>query len=302
MKVELSLTILMLLSGTGAGMVVLSAIAGWVDFSNKQSTYKEISKLGAYVALPVTLLGLLVSPLHLQRPQLFLTGIKHIASSWLSREGAAGIVLVILMVIYVYLWSRENSDQGGKSTARFIFGLLAAIGAVVLVFNQSMIYATTKSIPSWNATTTILLFFTSAAAMGTLLLSTVLVIRYRIAKSEADKDAIKACLGPLAGVAMLAVIAVAIVGGLRWLNLSLAPSPAAAKSLELLTGSLMGMSLARAIVGLLIPVIVLAYAWKQVKTRPQLAYNLLVVSFVLVVAGEALGRVLFWLSAVHVWI
>ncbi|SOE17065.1 DMSO reductase anchor subunit [Hoeflea halophila] len=145
-------------SGAGLGMIFLlglgfpvEASAAWVFFVS-------------LVAGGLTVAGLLASTFHLGHPERAWRALSQWRSSWLSREGIAAIVTLVLFGIYVLIWMATGSRYQ-------LLGLLAALGAVLTVFTTSMIYAQLKTVPQWHSRLTPLVYGGFALGSGWLLAS-----------------------------------------------------------------------------------------------------------------------------------
>ncbi|MGB5934193.1 MAG: DmsC/YnfH family molybdoenzyme membrane anchor subunit [Anaerolineae bacterium] len=300
MAIEYSLLIFTLFSGFAIGSTSLAAVAELVDFTQKSERFKEVSKWGAYLALPCLIIGLAASVFHLGRPLAFLNGLSNLGSSWISREGVFGILFLILVAIYALFWFLAGRGGAVSKVWRLVVGILSTLSALALVFSTGMAYAMVRAIPAWNTPLTILFFAVSAFLLGTLLVGTTLAVRSLRAKSVEEKAILLASLQPFAGVGTILVITVMVVGGLRLVHLSVATTQAAGQSLSLVTSSLLGLTLARVIIGMVLPLVAMAYAWSKVRSRPETINTWMIVSFVCVLAGEVMARALFFLTAVHV--
>lgn len=106
--------------------------------------------------------GLLFSTLHLGNPQRAWRAFSQWRTSWLSREGWAS-VLTLLLLAPVAL-----SDWLGLGWSR-VPGVLGAAMCFVTIFTTSMIYAQLKTIPRWNHWITPLLFLAFAVTGGAIL-------------------------------------------------------------------------------------------------------------------------------------
>lgn len=106
--------------------------------------------------------GLLFSTFHLGNPQRAWRAFTQWRTSWLSREGWAS-VLTLLLLAPVAL-----SDWLGLGWSR-VPGILGAGMCAVTIFTTSMIYAQLKTIPRWNHWITPLLFLGFAATGGAIL-------------------------------------------------------------------------------------------------------------------------------------
>jgi DMSO reductase anchor subunit len=142
-------------SGLGFGLLIWLGIdptppTGWVAF---------VFWLIAYV---MAVGGLVSSTFHLGHPERALKAFTQWRSSWLSREGIAAVVTLVLMGLYgfglVFL-----------DTAWQPLGWLGAIGALATVFTTSMIYAQMKTIPRWYTNLTPAMYLSFALAGGALL-------------------------------------------------------------------------------------------------------------------------------------
>lgn len=106
--------------------------------------------------------GLLFSTFHLGNPQRAWRAFTQWRTSWLSREGWAA-VLTLLLLAPVAL-----SDWLGLGWSR-LPGLMGAAMCLVTVFTTSMIYAQLKTIPRWNHWITPVLFLSFAGVGGAIL-------------------------------------------------------------------------------------------------------------------------------------
>ena len=145
-------------SGAGFGMIFLLGLGFPVDASALRVFFVALVGGGLAVA------GLLASTFHLGHPERAWRALSQWRSSWLSREGIAAIVTLVLFGIYVLIWMMTGSRQ-------HFLGLLAAIGAAITVFTTSMIYAQLKTVPQWNSRLTPLVYGAFALGSGWLLAS-----------------------------------------------------------------------------------------------------------------------------------
>jgi DMSO reductase anchor subunit len=106
--------------------------------------------------------GLLASTFHLGHPERALKAFSQWQTSWLSREGIASVVTLIVMAIY-------GAGLVFAATPIAILGWIGAIGAIATVFTTSMIYTQLKTVPRWHHWTTPLLFLALSLGGGALL-------------------------------------------------------------------------------------------------------------------------------------
>jgi len=145
-------------SGAGFGMIFLLGLGFPVDASALRVFFVALVGGGLAVA------GLLASTFHLGHPERAWRALSQWRSSWLSREGIAAIVTLVVFGIYVLIWMATGSRYQ-------LLGLLSALGAAITVFTTSMIYAQLKTVPQWNSRLTPLVYGAFALGSGWLLAS-----------------------------------------------------------------------------------------------------------------------------------
>ncbi len=106
--------------------------------------------------------GLLASTFHLGHPERFLKAFSQWQTSWLSREGIAAVVTLLIMALYgaglVFLGAKWS-----------VLGWLGALGSLVTVGTTSMIYAQMKTVPRWRHWSTPGIFVSFSLGGGALM-------------------------------------------------------------------------------------------------------------------------------------
>ncbi|MCT4556955.1 MAG: dimethyl sulfoxide reductase anchor subunit [Pelagimonas sp.] len=143
------------LSGLGFGLLFwlgidASAPTGWIGFTFFLMAY----------ALAVG--GLLASTFHLGRRERAIKAFRQWRSSWLSREGWAAVLTLLVMGLYAALLV-----FGGLQL--HVLGWLGAVLALATVFTTSMIYTQLRSVPRWHHWSTPALFLVLMLGGGALL-------------------------------------------------------------------------------------------------------------------------------------
>ncbi|MCK0120471.1 dimethyl sulfoxide reductase anchor subunit [Loktanella sp. F6476L] len=140
-------------SGLGFGLLF------WLGIGALQPT-----GFGAFIwfaiAYAMAVGGLLASTFHLGHPERAIKAFSQWRTSWLSREGSAAVVTLVIMGIYA-LGALFGTHMG-------FLGFLGALGALATVFTTSMIYAQLKTVPRWKHWTTPALFLTLSIGGGAL--------------------------------------------------------------------------------------------------------------------------------------
>lgn len=290
MEIPYSLVFFTLLTGLGVGSACVAAVAAIIEAVNGTSRREPIVKAGAILAFPAVVLGLIASTFHLAKPFNFLVGLSNVGSAHISNEGVLGILFAIAAVLLIGTWVVKE-----LRSIRTLLAILAGVFGLGLLYVQAMAYATARPIPAWNTPATVLLFFASALALGVLGVATLLSTGL-IAGGEGKKT-VREILQPFAGIGLVAVIVLIFAAVLWYLNLSMGPVTDAAKQAGALIWDEQALwTWARVIIGLVLPLVVLFFAWRA---RSKAVFWL-VLSFILVAVGEFLARQMFYLAAVRV--
>lgn len=143
------------LSGLGFGLLFwlglgFPDVTGWVAF--------------AFLAVAYLLAvgGLLASTFHLGHPERAMKAFSQWKTSWLSREGWASVIALILMALF-------GAGLVFAETSWPVLGLLGAAVSLIAVFTTSMIYTQLKTIPRWHMPLTPVMFLSFSLAGGALL-------------------------------------------------------------------------------------------------------------------------------------
>ncbi len=104
----------------------------------------------------------MASTFHLGHPERALKAFTQWRSSWLSREGVAAVVALIVMAVFgfglVFLGTRWA-----------LVGLVGGLFSLATVYTTSMIYAQLKTVPRWHMPLTPAMFLSISLAGGALL-------------------------------------------------------------------------------------------------------------------------------------
>lgn len=143
------------LSGLGFGLMFflgfgMPAVQGWSAFAF------------FFIAYALSVGGLLASTLHLGNPQRAMKAFRQWRTSWLSREGVAAVLALLVMAVYAIglIFLGKNFQ---------IAGWVGAALSLLTVFTTSKIYNQLKTVPRWNMPLTPVLFLTYSLAGGALL-------------------------------------------------------------------------------------------------------------------------------------
>jgi DMSO reductase anchor subunit len=130
-------------SGAGYGLLFLLGLCGALGLLPADPWFGLAAfalSLGAISA------GLLASTFHLGHPERAWRAVSQWRSSWLSREGLASLITYAPAGIAAIGWIFIGENRGGWG----LFGLIAAIWAVITVYCTAMIYASLRPIQRWH--------------------------------------------------------------------------------------------------------------------------------------------------------
>lgn len=218
-------------------------------------------KLHWLVAGCFLLAGLIASFFHLGHPGGGVRTLAHLGTSWLSREILSFLVFGALVVL-AWLTTRKG---GGVSP----LGRIAALVGIIAVLVSGMVYAP-PSFPALNNIVPAVMFLLTAFIVGSALASYF--------------------AGQRAQPALTMVLAVSLIVGLV-VNLLLPSVWLAGGKASQLTGEIFLSSAwywVRLVVEFVIPLLALAFLRKIAPWVP-----------ILVLAGEIIGRIMFFGSVVH---
>ena len=113
------------------------------------------------VSFLMIVLGLLSSTLHLGHPERAWRAFSQWKSSWLSREGLVSVITFFPMVLFYYFWI--NNING------YVFLLIIlCIFSLLTIFCTGQMYATLKTIPSWNNSLVTPIYIFNGITVGSL--------------------------------------------------------------------------------------------------------------------------------------
>lgn len=114
------------------------------------------------IAFGLAVGGLMASTFHLGHPERAMKAFTQWRSSWLSREGVAAVLALLVMGLFALGLVFMSANW-------MVLGWLGALLALATVFTTSMIYAQLKTIPRWHTPLTSALFVSISLAGGALL-------------------------------------------------------------------------------------------------------------------------------------
>ncbi|WP_296140038.1 DmsC/YnfH family molybdoenzyme membrane anchor subunit [uncultured Tessaracoccus sp.] len=302
---ELPLVLFTIAAQMSAGSFIVLGLVHLFGARRPQRALDRITDPALYAIGPLLVLGLAASTFHLGSPLRAANALRHLGTSWLSRE----ILLGLLFAAFGFLFAVLQWRKLGSHRVRQVVALVTAALGVGLVACISQVYSL-RTVPAWATPHTPLSFFITTFLLGGLAVGAALVmtraVRARRGEElvEADRvDETALFEGTITGIALGSLVAL----GLKFVSypayigyLGSHPDAAAQRSLRVLTEThevWTAMSSLLVFVGVLL-MAVLLYRLATGKGRTELPW-LALGAFVLVLAGEVVGRMLFYASMVH---
>ncbi|MCE7791795.1 dimethyl sulfoxide reductase anchor subunit [Salipaludibacillus sp. CUR1] len=246
----------------------------------------KVTKLGMASVGPVVVIAILLSVLHLGNPFGAYWSIANFASSWLSREILFTGAFFILWGVSYYLERKGSWNQ--------LLGWAASLVGLVAIFSMASIYAT-SIIPAWSDFNTYLQFFGTTLFFGSIA-AVLLILWSREEKTEELNKMLKKLV--IVGIAAIALQLVYLPVYIAGLSMS---GVAGAESVALLSSTYVWPGILRWTLTIAGAVLVV---WALFKGRNQIVgnYSLLYAAVVFIIAGEILGRFIFYATGVPIMI
>lgn len=308
---ELPMIIFTVLGQMSVGaFVVLGVVQVFAARKFGAAAVDKVTDPALYAIGPALVLGLGASMLHMNDVMNTLNVVRHLGTSWLSAEIVFGVAFAGLGFVFA---AAQWFKWGTPLLRRVLAGLTALVG-LGLVTAMSMIYYTLVTVPAWHSWATPVQFFTTAFLLGTVAVGAALTgaVMWRAHRGTTDGDPdsvgsaaqvptgdlLAACLKGLgiAAVVLLGVEFLVIPMSISNLN---AAGGVAAESAAVFTGAWFIARLVLVFAGAgLLAALVLHYA--KSRTRARTLAILTSTAFVLVLAGELIGRSLFYDSMIRI--
>ena len=300
---ELPLVVFTIVAQMSVGSFVVLGLIHLFGGRAGRDVVDETSDPALYAIGPILVLGLLASMMHLGTPIRAINALRHLDSSWLSREILFGLLFAAVGGAFAFCqwfkWLTPRWRQGLAS--------LAALIGLALIAVMSMVYML-PTVPAWNSWATPARFFATTFLLGSLAIGAALVVtaEVRRRRGTGGDDASERLI--LSSLRWIAIGASAMLGvefvvlPLYLGRLATERSAAAAGSADTLVTTYGGYALVQLVMvflGVALLGIFLSRLARPFNTARMLALAP-VAAFVLVFGGEIIGRMLFYASYARV--
>jgi len=300
---ELPLVIFTIIAQMSVGSFVVLGLIHLLGTRAGRDVIDKVSDPALYAIGPILVLGLLASMTHLGTPIRAINALLHLDSSWLSREILFGLLFAAIGGAFAFCqWFKWLTPRLRQALA----GLAALVG-LALIWSMTMVYLL-PTVPAWDSWATPVRFFATTFLLGSLAVGAALVVTADVRRRRgavADEASDKVIMSSLRGIAIGAIAML----GIEFVVLPLylgqlatdgsAATTASAGALVTTYGTYAVAQLVLVFLGVALLGVFLSRLAKRFSTARMLAMAP-VAAFVLVFAGEIIGRMLFYASYARV--
>ncbi|RPJ20676.1 MAG: hypothetical protein EHM33_27960 [Chloroflexi bacterium] len=283
-------------------LLVLMVVRAYISSKAGVDEADRMTGRPLFMIVPIMAVALLASLLHLSNPFNIMRAVPNLGSSWLSREVVFSVVFMIMASLFTLMQWRKLGTNG----LRTAIGWLTVVIGLVQTYAMGMVYMI-RTQPAWNTLATPITFFVTTFLLGALAAAVALIADDTFLKKK-DAKAAENQSGLLHDSLRGIMITAIILLGIEFLVLPIymaflaTQGSAALESLRLMMGSF-GLTLAIRLLliflgaGVLVTYLLRnASSGSQEKALATLAYS----AFLLVLAGEVMGRFLFYATQVRI--
>ncbi|MDQ7093729.1 DmsC/YnfH family molybdoenzyme membrane anchor subunit [Desulfosporosinus sp. PR] len=268
--------------------IVLAILRALLAKKIEPQTAAKLTNIGLLAVGPVMAVALLISLFHLGSPLIAFYSIANLGTSWLSREILfSGLFFFLWIISYYFIMKNKSGNALNWITA--IVGLLA-------VFSMSNIYSS-SIMPAWMAADTFVSFFGTTIVLG--LLASAATVGFA-AKGEKLQEVTVSLLQRVS-LLTLAVIVLQLIFLPEYLSGLAGGGQAGQTSAQLLSASysfpMLLHWLLTVIGAALLTYVLYKKGSEKLMTLPA---GTIYLAFIIVLAGEFVGRFLFYASAVPI--
>jgi anaerobic dimethyl sulfoxide reductase subunit C (anchor subunit) len=300
---ELPLVIFTIIAQMSVGSFVVLGLIHLFGGRAGRAVIDKVSDPALYAIGPILVLGLLASVMHLGTPIRAVNALGHLSSSWLSREILFGLLFAAIGGAFAFSqWFKWLTPRLRQALA----GLAALVG-IALIWSMTMVYLL-PTVPAWDSWATPGRFFATTFLLGSLAVGAALVVTADVRRRRGaplDEASERVIMSSLRGIAIAAIAMLGVefvVLPLYMGKLATNGSAATAASSGALVTTYAGygaIQLVLVFFGVALLGIFLSRLAKRFSAARLLAIAP-VAAFVLVLAGEVIGRMLFYASYARV--
>lgn len=165
---QYSLVLFTLFTQASVGAFWVLLVSDFLKRKAPDAIQDAFTRIGTYILVPLTAVGLTFSTTHLGRPIYAWRALRHIDSSWLSREIWMFSLFFGLIALYTFLWWKRVAD----AELRRHVGVVTGLVGILAIVSQVMVYQIPGR-PTWNHLSSFPLFGASGLILGPLAVAAV---------------------------------------------------------------------------------------------------------------------------------
>jgi anaerobic dimethyl sulfoxide reductase subunit C (anchor subunit) len=285
---EWALVAFTLLMQTSVGVLLIVAVLH--PFVSRGSVHGSARPLDLplLAATGAAVLGLVASLAHLGQPTQAWLALTNLRASWLSRE----ILLAVLFTASAILVAALVRTGTGSPAVRGAACVAAAVLGVAAVYAMSRLYMVPAQ-PAWNRVVTPVSFFATTIVLGAVVVVAISAGETTYAAGATRTSPLQARWLIATAIALLVVQLLLVPAQIA----ALGREPAAAISAASVGHTALWLAVGKALAALVAGILLV----NALRGAPGLLSpaTSVIATLVLVVVSEALGRVLFYASSVH---
>lgn len=286
---EWPLMMFTLVSQLAIGSFILLVFVRSILAQKDAQSAQRLTSLGFLAVGPLMALALIFSLFHLGTPMGAYRSLLNLGTSWLSREIlTAGLFFVLWFVTYK-AYQKENAGSG--------LGWITSLVGLLTIFSMASIYSNSIR-PAWSNAHTYVAFFAATFVLGGA--GAAAFIGHSV-KGQTLSSESMAALKKVGYIAGIAVIIPLIYLPVFFGSLNSGDTAAQASKL-LLTGSYLIPLILRWVLSLSGVFVLINAIIKQSNGAKTLPANSILLAVALILAGEFIGRYVFYASAVSIMV
>lgn len=298
---EMPLVIFTIAAAMSAGSFITLGIIHVLGARVPQKVMDRVTDPALYAIGPLLLLGLMASMFHLGSPLRAINAIRHFPASPLSVEIVVGMTFLGFGALFAVLqWFKWGGHRLRQVTA-----VVTALVGAGLVWSISQVYSL-ETVPAWATFHTPLRFFITAFLLGGLAVGAAIVVTTHVrqrrghAANEREQVLVRRSLEGIAlgSIVMMGLKFIGLPAYMGYLGTH--EDPAAQVSLAILTEQHGFWSAAQTVLVFLAVVLMSALLYLLARGKDvKIVMYLAVAAFALGLAGEFIGRQLFYAAMIR---
>jgi DMSO reductase anchor subunit len=288
-SLEIPLVLLTVFTQMAVGALVFLLVT---RFTRKEQVLSAdsvtLTKQVVHISLAAIIVGTAISLTHIGHAVKVYRALFYHLSSWMGMEALFLALFSLSLLVYTVLLFKGSGPRIGLE----VFASIAGLSGIV---SSALIFAVLGSVPSWNNIFTVLFFILSFLLLGGSLFGVIVISKLR-SNVEAVKNLAESYLKSFVTIFTPLLVAAIVITAVYLFYLG-SKGPEAAATLHAMVGSIAFWL--RVVVGFLAPLFLIVTLKKAINMGETVKFASYIYGiFLFLLAGELLGRVLFFSTSV----